>query len=308
MKNCPNCNQSLEEDLPFCVHCGTELHLSTFPVINERFEVSSLIGEGGMGEVYRALDKQTQKQVAIKIIRSSLLDDPKIIERFEQESKALASIKHPQLVSILEVGKSQEGRPYFVMPYLEGPNLADCVGNKKLPSAQAVEVVAALLDAVAALHEKGWVHRDIKASNVILTQNATVPILLDMGVARSIQQDAPQITMLGEVIGTPEAMAPEQITGGTVDERTDIYQAGALLLFLLLGKPVFSADSTKSLYGMQLNQSPQLGEGLPLAIVQICLKAMEKNPDDRYASARAMIAALTGKPEPKKGFFSRFKK
>jgi eukaryotic-like serine/threonine-protein kinase len=306
MKTCEHCGQPLEKDLPFCVHCGAELN--AFPKVSERYAITALLGEGGMGEVYRALDKQTQKQVAIKIIRSSLLDDTKIIERFEQESKALASIVHPQLVSVLTVGKTQDNRPFFVMPFLEGPDLGDYVGAKKLPYPKAVEIVVALLEAVAALHEKGWVHRDIKASNVILTENATVPVLLDMGVARSIQQDAPQITMLGEVIGTPEAMAPEQITGGTIDARTDIYQAGALLLFLLLGKPVFSAESTKSLYGMQLNQSPELGAGLPLPIVQVCLKAMEKNPEDRYASARDMIGALTGKPVPKKGFFSRFKK
>ena len=292
MRPCPACHKQLDDDLPFCVYCGTPL-TPQLGEINNRYVLQELIGEGGMGEVFRAQDKQTSQEVALKIIRPELTHDAVNLERFKNETTALAAVNHPNLVRILEVGTDpQSGRSFFVMPYLRGPTVAEYLEGHKLTPAQAVDIAVAILQAVGQLHAHGWVHRDIKPQNVILI-DALHPVLLDMGVARSLANTDTHLTMVGEVVGTPEAMAPEQITGGEITARTDIYQIGALLMHMLLGRPAFSANSTQSWYGMQMTASPVFDPNvMPLPVVQICLKALEKNPKDRYASARDMINAL----------------
>lgn len=333
MATCEQCKATVDDDLPFCVYCGTPLPAAGHGAqahsddatpwrIDQRYTVLMLVGAGGMGEVYQARDDQSGDLVAIKIILPDLVDDPVACERFNREIHSLQQVHHPHVVRVLHTGvDAAEQRPYFVMQYLDGPTLEEYVEAKgPLPPAVAIDIMEKVLGALGAIHQQGWVHRDLKAANVILAQpledgrstydsahvaNADThqPMLLDMGIARAtgVQDNASDnnnLTMMGDVVGTPEAMAPEQILGGAIDARTDIYQAGALLLQLLLGRPAFSAGSTKSWYGVHLSAAPSVGQdgAVPIFVAQACLKAMEKDPDKRFASTDAMIRALHNMP------------
>src|SRR4051794_15396452 len=265
------------------------------------YRILRKLGEGGMGVVYAAEDERLRRAVAIKTIRDT--GDSSARERFFREARAAASLSHPNVCQLFDIG-DDEGRPFLVMELLEGEALADALKRGALPTAEALRVALAVLTALDALHARGFVHRDLKPSNVFLTQHGVK--LLDFGLAREAKAvaitadattlqpgDAP-LTLAGMIVGTPRYMAPEQLLSAPIDGRTDIFAAGALLFEMVSGKPAFDDDNAMRLFHAVVYEAPPnlAGSAAIAALNRIVHRAMAKRPDDRYPSAAAMAKDL----------------
>jgi non-specific serine/threonine protein kinase len=265
------------------------------------YRIVRKLGEGGMGVVYAAEDERLRREVAIKTIRAA--GDSSAHERFIREARAAASLSHPNVCQLFDIG-DHEGRPFLVMELLEGEALSDALRRGPLPAAEAVQIALAILTALDALHARGFVHRDLKPSNVFLTKHGVK--LLDFGLARETrpaaiaaedttlaQGDAP-LTMAGMIVGTPRYMAPEQLLSAPVDGRTDLFAAGAVLFEMVSGKPAFDDTNTMQLFhAVVYEQPPNLaGSAAIAALNRVVHRAMAKRPDDRYAGAAAMAKDL----------------
>jgi serine/threonine-protein kinase len=295
MAQCHSCHADVPEEVPFCVHCGAEVIAAGLPeVIGDRYEVRAVLGQGGMGSVLKVFDRRRGDEVALKLLHAERAADATATERWRREVDAISRVRHPNLIEVLDQGTATTTppRPYFVMPLLHGQSLEQVAESGAIPPARAAQIVRALLAAVTALHQAGWVHRDLKASNVFLC-SGDVPILLDLGIVRPMAADA-NLTVRGEVVGSLEALAPEQIQGGPIDARTDVYQAGALLLRLVLGRPAFDAESTQSWFAAHAGGAGLSGRvaDIPEALSRVCLRAMAIAPEERYPTAVEMAAAL----------------
>jgi eukaryotic-like serine/threonine-protein kinase len=265
------------------------------------YEIVSTIGTGGMGVVYRARDIRLGREVAIKVMAPHVAADPAMRGRFETEARAVASLSHPGILSIYELGMS-EGLPFAVMELLQGENLRARLAGGPLPWREAAEIAAAVADALAAAHDKGIVHRDLKPENVFLTSDGTVKIL-DFGLAVQrtgalFDGESPTVvpTAQGIVVGTFGYMAPEQVTGGQVDGRTDIFALGCVLFEMLTGRRMFTGETPQEvLAGVLRDSAPDLSTLDPLAphaIGAIGRRSLERDPAHRFTSAQEMGAAL----------------
>ena len=253
-----------------------------------------------MATVYRAYDTRLERDVAIKIIRinefpPSQLD--RLLKRFERESKALARLQHPNIISIIDYG-NLEGAPYLVMPYIPGGTLKDLTG-KPMPWQAAVDVLVPVADALGYAHQKGLVHRDIKPSNILITESGR-PMLTDFGIAKLIEGEEGQQTLTGTGVGvgTPEYMAPEQGLGKQVDGRADIYALGVVLFELLTGSKPYIADTPLAVLLKQVNDPlPSLQSydiQVPEGLERILYKALAKQPENRYGSMGEFQQASSG--------------
>jgi TolB-like protein/predicted Ser/Thr protein kinase len=265
------------------------------------YRIVRKLGEGGMGVVYAAEDERLRREVAIKTIREA--GDASARERFFREARAAASLSHPNVCQLFDIG-DDAGRPFLVMELLEGEALADALRRGPLPTAEALQVALAILTALDALHARGFVHRDLKPSNVFLTKHGVK--LLDFGLAREAKPititadattmqpgDAP-LTLAGMIVGTPRYMAPEQLLSAPIDARTDLFAAGALVFEMVSGKPAFDDDNTMKLFhAVVYEQPPNLaGSAAIAALNRVVHRAMAKRPEDRYPSAAAMAKDL----------------
>jgi serine/threonine-protein kinase len=251
------------------------------------------IGAGGMGEVYRAHDEQLGRDVAIKVLLA--LNDPAARSRLWREARAAASLNHPNVCQLYEIGE-ENGELFLAMELLDGESLAVRLLQGPLPCAEAVQIALAVLAALDALHRRGLVHRDLKPSNVFLAPLGVK--LLDFGLARAIPTGSggteTDLTLPGTVIGTPDYMAPEQVLGQIVDTRADLFAAGTVLFEMLCGKPPFAGDKVVHvLHAITAEQPPALG-GSPaiVAVNRVIHRALSKNPEDRYQTADAMAHDL----------------
>lgn len=274
---------------------GTEL-ASRYRIVRE-------LGEGGMGHVYEAVDQQLGRHVAIKIIRQDS-HDPAAHERFLREARAAAALSHPNACQLYEVAE-HDSRPFLVMELLEGEPLDLRLQRGRIPKDEAVGIVLPLMGALTALHEAGLIHRDLKPSNVFLTSQAVK--LLDFGLARLAQTSTAQtvaaLTAPGAVTGTVRYMAPEQIAGDPLDARTDIFALGVLLFEMLTGRIPFHASSNIDWVNAVLTSAPaSLEEPALRDLDPVVERALQRRPDDRYASvsemAAALEAAMNGEREP----------
>ena len=268
------------------------------------YEVQSLLGVGGMGEVYRAHDPRLGRDVAIKVLPSAFAGDPDRLRRFEQEARAAAALNHPNILAIFDIGMAGEAIPYVVSELLEGETLRECLNRGPLPARQTVDLPLQLASGLAAAHKKGIIHRDLKPENLFLTTEGRLKIL-DFGLAKlargrgSSAFDAPilpQETEAGVVLGTVGYMSPEQVRGTAVDHRADIFAFGAILYEMLTGKRAFQKPTSAETMTAILNEDPpgisQIVPGIPPAlsgIVQLCL---EKNPQQRFQSVTDLASAL----------------
>src|SRR5262245_56021297 len=255
------------------------------------------IGSGGMGDVYRASQRKVGARVAVKILHATSASDPEALRRFQIEAQAGNRIEHPGVIKVLDAGQLPDGRPYLVMPLLEGRSLADhLVANPRLPIDEACRIGIDVLDAVGAAHAKGFVHRDLKPPNVFLTTEGKV-VVLDFGVAKLLASDSPaRLTRTGVAIGTPYYMAPEQIKEHGVGPASDVYSVGIVMFEMLCGRLPFDAESAFDVMAGHLQKRPPppraLRPDIPIPIADVVLTALAKDPKRRFANAAAMRDAL----------------
>ncbi|MEM7111539.1 MAG: protein kinase [Chloroflexota bacterium] len=265
--------------------------------IGGRYEIQSFLGNGGMAAVYRAVDPNLKRDVAVKLIHSHLSRNPDFVRRFEEEATAVARLRHGHIVQVHDFNQDN-GTYFIVFEYVAGQALNDKLRevhkqNGRLPYATTIDIVADVADALDYAHDKGLVHRDIKPANIMIAPNGR-PVLMDFGIAKLV--DATQQTASGAILGTARYMAPEQVTGSKIDARTDIYALGVMLFEMISGQVPFSAESPVTLMMKHLNDPVpnlfQLEPNVPSPLVAIVNKALAKNPDDRFQTAAEMATAL----------------
>ncbi|WP_086001142.1 serine/threonine-protein kinase [Plesiocystis pacifica] len=259
----------------------------------KRFRIEQALGQGGMGAVYLAHDEQLHEQVALKIMHGLALLDPAAEDRLRREASAARRISHVNVVKIHDVGQD-EGHLFLSMEYVEGQSLSALIGRYgPLPLARARKILAQLCKGLAAAHEQGVVHRDLKPGNVIVANDQRVKII-DFGLARLANLEG--MTATGMLMGTPEYMAPEQVKGEAVDARTDLYALGALAYHVLTGRPPFTGETPIAVSLAQATNEPtppsQLRPELSEAWDGFVLQALSKAPEQRFGSAQEMAEAI----------------
>lgn len=266
----------------------------------DHFVILSLLGSGGMGEVYRARDTQLERDVAIKMLPLEFAEDRGRLHRFEQEARSTAALNHPNILAIHQFGQYQ-GQPYIVSELVDGRTLREEVKNGALPVEKAIGYGMQIVRGLAAAHGRGIIHRDLKPENLIVTHDGQLKIL-DFGLAKLLgnqEQSTSALTTTataaGVIVGTIEYMSPEQLCGSAVDGRTDIYAVGAVLYEICTGRRVFEEQSA-SLIGAILHDAPQpprmLNRKISGALESILLQCLEKDPDRRYQSAAELMKSL----------------
>ncbi|MFQ5853138.1 MAG: protein kinase [Candidatus Binatia bacterium] len=263
-----------------------------------RYRVNRELGRGGMGVVYAAYDDQLERPVAIKVIAEAAADE-KARKRLWREARAAARLRHPNVCQIYEIAEDND-ELFIAMELLEGESLAQRLGRGPLPVSEAVEISLEILSALDMLHRERLVHRDLKPSNIFLTPHGVK--ILDFGLAGPAPSDVvhsqeateSRLTQAGAIVGTPPYMAPEQFKGEPVDPRTDLFAMGAVIFEMLMGKCAFAGDTPMEVYHKMLYEPPPALGGSPAttALDRVLRRALAKRPEDRYATASEMAAAL----------------
>ena len=303
---CVKCRAENTSTAKFCNDCGSTL------IINEesdpdirllqkslkgRYIVEKPLGEGGFGRVFLAMHEGLKRKDVIKLLGADQSKSEDIKKRFLQEAQAIAKLNHPNIIEIKDVSEA-EGRPYYIMTYIQGGSLEDLLQReKKISPERAIEICKGILSALSEVHKKGIIHRDIKPDNVLLGENGE-PILIDFGIAR-VEEESTQKpkTGTGMTIGTVTYMSPEQLEGNNIDYRTDIYSVGILLYELLIGEPPFKGSSTSLILQHTREPIPSITDRLiNYLFVQnleyIIKKACEKNADNRFSNTKEMLDSL----------------
>ncbi|MEH3077996.1 MAG: Stk1 family PASTA domain-containing Ser/Thr kinase [Quadrisphaera sp.] len=283
-------------------------------VLGDRYEVSELLGRGGMAEVHAGRDQRLGRRVAIKLLRSDMARDPVFQARFRREAQSTAGLNHPSIVAVYDTGEdvstesggAQVRTPYIVMEYVEGRTVRDLLdeaGGTGLGTQRAVEITAGVLTALQAAHDAGIVHRDVKPANVMVTPSGGIKVM-DFGIARAVADSSATMTQTSAVIGTAQYLSPEQARGEVVDARTDLYSTGCLLYELLTGRPPFIGDSPVAVAYQHVGELPappsQYNRAVDDELDRVVLKALSKQRDDRYSDAVEfrddLLAAEAGDP------------
>jgi eukaryotic-like serine/threonine-protein kinase len=259
-------------------------------VLNERYEVESTLGRGGMAQVYRANDRVLGRPVAVKVLSRKLSGDQKFLTRFRREAQASAGLNHPHVVSVYDTG-AHDDLHYIVMEYVEGETLGSLMARDgPLPAGTSARIAADVAEALEAAHRQGLVHRDVKPGNVMIDPDGRVKVV-DFGIARAATDDT--LTQTGLVLGTAAYLAPEQARGEGVDARSDIYSLGCVLYEMLTGRPPFEADSPVAMAYKHVNERPAPPDGaVPPDMAAVVMRALEKDPTRRFQTAAEMQAAL----------------
>lgn len=257
------------------------------------YQVIAPVGEGGMAAVYKAYQPSMDRYVALKILPRHFAADPQFKERFQQEAKVLAKLQHPHILPVFDFGQADD-YAFIVMPYVEGGTLVSLMHKQPLPMEQIQKVISQIGDALDYAHTRGLIHRDVKPSNVLIDERENC-LLMDFGLAK-IVDSALHLTTSGMVMGTPAYMSPEQGLGGKFDSRSDIYSLGVILYEMATGRTPYSAETPMAVIVKLINDPlppPRLiNPVLPETVERVILKALAKNPDDRFATAGEMVKAL----------------
>ena len=262
------------------------------PRLGDRYELLGSLGQGGMADVQRARDLQLDREVAIKILHARYANDPEFLRRFQREARAAANLNHPSIVGVYDAGESDH-RPYIVMELVEGRSLKDVLRHERLSPDAALQIISDAATALHYAHERGLIHRDVKPANIMLSDSGTVKVT-DFGIARAV--GAETVTQTAAVFGTAAYMAPEQARSDPVDRRTDVYALGCVLYELLADRPPFTADSPVALAHKHISEMPPppstFADNVSGDLDAITLKAMAKDPADRYQTARDLSTDL----------------
>ncbi len=265
------------------------------------YEILEKLGEGGMGEVWLARDTRLDREVAIKVLAPEVAADPERLERFRREAKAVAALNHPNIVTIHSVEEDGDV-PFFTMEYVEGETLSRIIPKEGLDPARFLEFAIPIADAVSAAHESGITHRDLKPGNIMVSGRGQLKVL-DFGLAKVSREETKKVdsdshleteflTTEGQVLGTTPYMSPEQLKGKPVDQRSDIFSLGTILYAMATGKHPFLADSSAEVISSILSHHPpevsEIKDGLPDYLSGVIRRCLEKDPEDRYPSARGL--------------------
>lgn len=304
---CAKCLRSFSGGGRFCPYDGERLEpVESSPedpllgsVVDGRFEVLALLGEGGMGIVYRVRHRVLGREFALKALRADIAQEEQLGARFLREAQSAASINHPNVCEITDFGELDGGRPYFVMELLTGESLSALLQRERLPLGRVVRLSEQIARALDAAHRAGVVHRDLKPDNILIEATPTDERVkvVDFGLAQVAGHS--RLTQPGIVFGTPHYMSPEQASGGEVDPRADIYALGILMYEMLTGKVPFEAETymgvlSKHLYLEPRPPSELVPGGKIGALEGVVLRCLEKRPENRYATMATLLDELRG--------------
>ena len=272
--------------------------MTTPRLLSERYELGEVLGYGGMAEVHRGLDTRLGRDVAVKVLRADLARDPQFQMRFRREAQNAAALNHPAIVAVYDTGEVQSEfgpLPYIVMEYVDGQTLREIVKTQgPMTQRQVIEVMADVCAALDFSHRHNIIHRDVKPANIMINTAGAVKVM-DFGIARALGEGQ-NVTQTAAVIGTAQYLSPEQARGEAVDARSDVYAAGCVLFELLTGEPPFTGDSPVAVAYQHVREEPrrpsELNPSIPSSLDAVALKALSKNPLNRYQSAAEMRSDL----------------
>jgi serine/threonine-protein kinase len=312
-KSCPTCGGRYPNDYAVCPKDATPLAREgqqgdplLGQVLGDTYEITRMLGEGGMGRVYEARHVRLGRRFALTMVHQHFLGDAESVARFRREASAAASVLSPNVAEVFDVHATRDGRPYLVCELLEGEELAAVLAREgTLSVVRAVSIARQVSRGLAAAHAASVVHRDLKPENIMLLKgegDRELAKVVDFGIAKSLTDNG-SLTRTGVILGTPAYMAPEQAkSGGTVDARVDVYALGAVLYRSLTGKPAFTGDDPSATLASVLYDEPQrpraLRDAIPDGLELVVQRAMAKDPDARYGSMAELDAALAPFDEP----------
>jgi serine/threonine-protein kinase len=267
--------------------------------LSDRYELGEILGFGGMSEVHIARDVRLHRDVAVKVLRADLARDPSFYLRFRREAQNAAALNHPAIVAVYDTGEAETPNgplPYIVMEYVDGVTLRDIVHTDgPMDPKRAIEIIADACQALNFSHQHGIIHRDVKPANIMISNSGAVKVM-DFGIARALADTGNSVTQTAAVIGTAQYLSPEQARGEPVDARSDVYSLGCVLYEILTGEPPFIGDSPVAVAYQHVREDPdppsKRHAGISPELDAVVLKALTKNPENRYQSAAEMRADL----------------
>ena len=267
--------------------------------LSDRYELGEILGFGGMSEVHLARDVRLHRDVAVKVLRADLARDPSFYLRFRREAQNAAALNHPAIVAVYDTGEAETAAgplPYIVMEYVNGVTLRDIVHTDgPMTPTRAIEVIADACQALNFSHQHGIIHRDVKPANIMISTTNAVKVM-DFGIARALSDSGNSVTQTAAVIGTAQYLSPEQARGDSVDARSDVYSLGCVLYEMLTGEPPFVGDSPVAVAYQHVREDPVPPslryEGISPDLDAVVLKALAKNPENRYQTAAEMRSDL----------------
>ncbi len=309
-KRCPLCDEEIRANAVKCKHCGSFIgdgpmrQTSVKQALMARYDVQEELGRGGMGVVYKAMQRNLNRPVALKVLPQQIVPDEDFLKRFHSEARKAAQISHPHIITIYDEGV-ENGVHYIAMEYIDGEDLRNVIlKHGPLPVAKVVRWLKPVVEALGYAHQKGLIHRDIKSANILISKTER-PVLTDFGIARLAESsqltraanDTAQLTQPGTILGTLQFMSPEQIAGTPASPLSDIYAMGVVMYHCLTGELPFRGDTDWSTMQKITNAPPTSPRGIradiPKAIESLVLKCMAKNPSHRFQNCEELAAALS---------------
>ena len=307
MTSCSRCGRTFADPIRFCPNDGAEVFAAAEDnnigrVLKGDFEILEPCGKGAMGTVYRTYQRSMDRVVAVKILRGELVGEAAILRRFLRESRAIARLQHPNIVTVHLTGETEEGTPFLVMEFIDGVSLEAMCEGRALPVAQSVAIGKQIAAALAEAHDHGIIHRDLKPANILVTElsgGGQLVKVVDFGIAKLLHGDQADRTVLtqdGTIFGTPHYIAPEQATGGNIDHRIDVYALGVILFRLLTGRLPFEGGLGMQVVLKHLRDPVphpnQFAAGVPAWLDELVVRCMAKEPGGRPATAEQLLREL----------------
>lgn len=312
MRQCSKCERRFAGGESVCPDDGTVLtdtvsfeEQAVGKTLDGKYRVDGFLKRGGMGAVYRGTHVMLGKPVAIKLIKPELVSSSDVVQRFLREARAAAHLTHPNIVTVHDLGQTADGTLYIAMELVDGNSLKELiVAEGAWEPKRAVRLLKGIGKALALAHREGIVHRDLKPQNIMVFRDSEgneIPKLLDFGIAKTFEPSSPALTSTGMVLGTPHYMSAEQAKGLPADQRSDLYALGVILYEMLVGKVPFDDTSIPQILIKHLSEPPKppsaMGANIPKELEAVVLRCLEKEPDDRYQNAEALMSALDGVPD-----------